>query len=131
VLHFQIDFNSGMPVYRQIMDQVRYYVAAGQLKPEEQLPSIREMSRALRVNPTTIVKAYSELEHSGDINMLHGRGAFIARDAGPKSAAAVKREFHRLASPLAAAAIQMGLSAERAAELLREEIDRLNNGGGA
>lgn len=123
--HLQINPSSGVPVYRQIMDQVRYYVAAGQLKPGDQLPSIRELAASLRVNPTTIVKAYSELQHGGDIDMQHGKGAFIAQSSCPKTKADIEREFRRLVVPLAATAVQMGLPARIAAGFLQDEMHKL------
>jgi GntR family transcriptional regulator len=78
MLHFQLSIHSGVPVYRQLMDQIRHYVASGVLAPGDQLPSIRELARFLAVNPTTIVKAYGELAHDGVIEIRHGRGAFVA-----------------------------------------------------
>ena len=125
MLHIQLDPSSGVPVYRQVMDQIRHYVAAGTLKPGDLLPSIRELAKALHINPATIVKAYSELEHAGDIAVQHGKGAFIAENAGRKSRTEVEREFRRRAEPLAGVAVQLGLSAERAAELLREEMQKI------
>jgi len=129
LLHFQISPSSGVPVYRQVMDQVRYYVAGGQLKAGDRLPSIREMAGALHINPTTIVKAYNELQHGGDIEMKHGKGAFITEASEPRSRAEVETEFRRLCAALAASALQMGLGAERAAGILAEEIGRLGVGG--
>ena len=63
-LHLQIDERCGVPVYRQMMDQFKYYVAGGTLRPGDQIPSIRELAAALAVNPTTVVKAYTELERA-------------------------------------------------------------------
>src|SRR6266513_2427138 len=55
MLHFQINPHSGVPVYRQVIDQVKYYIASGGLKEEDQLPSIRELAQSLAINPTTVV----------------------------------------------------------------------------
>ena len=55
MLHLQVDPHSGVPVYRQMMDQVKYYIASGVLRPGAQLPSVRELAQFLRVNPTTVV----------------------------------------------------------------------------
>jgi GntR family transcriptional regulator len=128
LLHFQINPSSGVPVYRQIMDQVRYYIAAGQLKPGDPLLSIRDLAGALHINPNTIVKAYSELQHKGIIRIQHGKGAFIAEATASKSPAELEQEFRRIVGAVAAAAVQMGLSAERAAGLLRDEINNLVKG---
>jgi GntR family transcriptional regulator len=128
LLHFQINPSSGVPVYRQVMDQIRYYVAAGQLKPGDPLPSIRDLAGILHINPNTIVKAYNELQHKGVIGIQHGKGAYVAEATTPKSSVEIDQEFRRLAGALAAAAVQMGLSAKHATELLRHEIDKLTKG---
>jgi GntR family transcriptional regulator len=108
MLHFQLNVHSGVPVYRQLMDQIGHYVAAGALAPGDQLPSIRELAKVLAVNPTTIVKTYSELEHEGLIEMRHGRGAFVAA-RGPVWPPERRRErLHALASQLAVESRQMG-----------------------
>ncbi len=125
MLHFQIDPHSGVPVYRQVMDQVRYYVAAGVLAGQAKLPSIRELAKRLAVNPTTIVKAYTELQHDGVIEIRHGRGAFVAESAHQTSDAQKKRALCRLARQLAVEAKQMGASAQLALKLLAEELEKL------
>src|SRR2546426_12436670 len=80
-LHFQVDPHSGIPMYRQMVEQVKYYVAAGALKGGDQLPSIRELAEVLTVNPTTVVKAYNELVHEEVIELRHGKGAFVTSHA--------------------------------------------------
>jgi GntR family transcriptional regulator len=74
---FQINFKSGMPIYLQIVDQVKAAAASGVLQPGEALPTIRPMAEELRVNRNTVAKAYSELEHQGVIETLPGRGCFL------------------------------------------------------
>ena len=86
MLYIKINPHSGVPVYRQVMDQIRYYVGSGTLKPGARLPSIRELARALAVNPTTVVKAYTELQHAGIIDMKHGKGAFLTDSGGRNGA---------------------------------------------
>ena len=73
----QINFKSGMPIYLQIVDQVRAAAASGALRPGEALPSIRPLAEELRVNRNTIAKAYTELESQGVIETLPGRGCFL------------------------------------------------------
>lgn len=76
---FTIELNPslGLPLYRQIVDGIRELVAVGTLRPGDQLPSIRELSSQLRINPSSAVKAYSELRHDEVIDMDHGRGTFV------------------------------------------------------
>lgn len=124
-LHFQLDPHSGLPVYRQLMDQLRSYVASGVLAAGDQLPSIRELAKSLVVNPSTVVKAYGELEHLGVIESRHGRGAFVAERA-PKWPAAHRRERLRaLAGQLAVEASQMGATEAEILDAVHTAISRL------
>ena len=72
-----IDYQSGMPIYEQIVEQIERYIAFGVLKAKEQLPSIREMASTLGINPNTVKKAYEELEKRGSIVILSTKGTFI------------------------------------------------------
>jgi GntR family transcriptional regulator len=74
---FQINFKSGMPIYLQLVDQIKAAAASGALRPREALPSIRPLAEELRVNRNTIAKAYTELESLGVIETLPGRGCFL------------------------------------------------------
>jgi len=73
----QINFKSGVPIYIQIVDQIKAVAASGALRPGEALPSIRPLAEELRVNRNTVAKAYSELENQGVIETLPGRGCFL------------------------------------------------------
>ncbi len=77
VMLFQIDFKAGKPVYRQLVDQIRYAAASGALRPGEPLPSIRPLAEELRLNRNTIAKAYTELESQGIIETIAGKGCFL------------------------------------------------------
>ncbi|MBM3880075.1 MAG: GntR family transcriptional regulator [Verrucomicrobia bacterium] len=123
MLHFQIDTHSGVPVYRQMMDQVKYYVAAGALKAGDQLPSIRELAQTLAVNPTTVVKAYTELEHEGCLEMRHGKGAFVTAAAVGMSSRDREKALRRLARQLAIEAGQMAASLGQVLRLVQEEVE--------
>ncbi len=122
MLHFQIDPHSGIPVYRQLMDQIKYYVAGGTLRSGDQLPSIRELAQSLAVNPTTIVKAYTELGHEEVIQMRHGKGAFVAEGAVHRSEEQREKALRRLAKQLAVEAVQMGATFEEVTQVLNQEM---------
>src|SRR5438034_3725503 len=96
----QINFKSGMPIYLQIVDQMKDAAASGALQPGEALPSIRPLAEELRVNRNTVPKAYSELESLGLIETLPGRGCFLKENHS-----ALRKEVRR--------------------KLLIEEIDRV------
>jgi len=79
----QINFKSGMPVYLQIVDQIKAAAASGALRPGEALPSIRPIAEELRVNRNTVAKAYAELESLGVIETLPGKGCFLKENHSP------------------------------------------------
>ena len=125
MLHFQLNPHSGVPVYRQMIAQIKYYVASGTLKPGDQLPSIRELAQALAINPTTVVRVFSELEHEHVIEMRHGKGAFVAANGRRVSAAERERLVRQLARHLAVEAKQIGASAGEVLKVMKEELTEL------
>ena len=82
-MRFQLTFKSGVPVYRQLVEQVRTAVASGTLQPGDALPSIRPLAEDLRVNRNTIAKAYAELESLGVIETAAGKGCFVRAGHSP------------------------------------------------
>ena len=78
MLSLKLNPSLGIPIYRQVMDGIRERIAARVLVPGDRLPSIRELSTELRINPSSAVKAYSELKHAGIIHLDHGRGTFVS-----------------------------------------------------
>jgi GntR family transcriptional regulator len=121
MLHLQIDPRSGVPVYRQMMDQIKYYIASGALKIGDQLPSVRELAQALSVNPTTVVKTYTELEHEQVIELRHGKGAFVTSNPNRFSSRDKEKVLRRMARQLSVEAGQMGAELEWIQGLVEEE----------
>jgi GntR family transcriptional regulator len=80
---FQINYKSGKPVYLQVVDQIKAAAASGALQPGEALPCIRPLAEELRVNRNTIAKAYSELENTGVIETVPGKGCFVKESQSP------------------------------------------------
>jgi GntR family transcriptional regulator len=76
--------SSGVPIYLQLMEQVKHAIETGALRAGEQLPGIRPVAEELVINPNTVAKAYRELEHEGIIELRHGAGAFVSENAGAK-----------------------------------------------
>ena len=74
---FRLNPASGVPLYLQLMEQVKHAVETGALREGDQLPTIRKMAEDLVMNPNTVVRAYRELEHEGVLELRHGSGAFI------------------------------------------------------
>src|SRR5215469_7617641 len=74
----------GVPIYLQLMEQVKHAIETGALRAGDQLPGIRPLAEELVINPNTVAKAYRELEHAGVIELRHGAGAFVANNARAK-----------------------------------------------
>jgi GntR family transcriptional regulator len=81
---FRSNPSSGVPLYLQLMEQVKHGVETGALRPGEQLPGIRSLAEELVINANTVAKAYRELEHEGLVELRQGAGAFIAATAGAR-----------------------------------------------
>jgi GntR family transcriptional regulator len=77
-MHITINLQDGVPIYRQIANQIRYIVASGTLKPGEEIPSIRALALRLKVTPNTVVKAYDELEAAEILEKRQGSGTFVS-----------------------------------------------------
>ena len=106
---WQVEYHSGIPVYRQIINQACAAAAAGTFKPGDQLPTIRVLSERLKVNPNTVAKAYRELELKGIIVSERGSGSFIqAPPPAPtlhEKKAALKKLYHRLRAEAASSGL--------------------------
>ena len=122
--------SSGVPIYLQLMEQVKHSIETGALRPGEQLPGIRPLAEELVINPNTVAKAYRELEHEGVIELRHGAGAFVTAQAGGRKLA----DRVRAAQPLVAAAIERlrarGLTDEEIRRLFEAELAGLTRAGG-
>ena len=121
---------SGVPIYLQLMEQVRHAIETGALRPGEQLPSIRPLAEELVVNPNTVAKAYRELEHEGVIELRQGAGAFVT-DKAP-----TKKDADKLRAALATVAIAIekirarGVTDEEIRRLFEAELSGINRSGG-
>ena len=80
-MFLQINPSSALPIYAQIINQVKYLIATGTLMSKNQLPSVRQLAIQLRINPNTVAKAYRELEHEKIIFTRRGQGTFVAQEA--------------------------------------------------
>jgi len=122
--------SSGVPIYLQLMEQVKHAIETGALRPGEQLPSIRPLAEELVVNPNTIAKAYRELEHEGVIELRQGAGAFVSDKAPTKKDA----DKLRAAQATVAGAIEKlrerGVTDEEIRRLVEAELSGVYKSGG-
>ena len=124
-MYLHLDHHSGEPIYRQIVEQVKYRVAAGRLKQGDPLPSIRDLARDLKINPGTVVRAYEDLRHVGLVVMQQGKGVFIGRAPTAVPATARRRELRNQVRRLLSEALRLGASPEELVAIVQEEIDQL------
>jgi GntR family transcriptional regulator len=114
---FRPNPSSGVPIYLQLMEQVKHAIETGALRPGDQLPGMRPLAEELVINPNTVAKAYRELEHEGVIELRHGAGAFVSGNAGTKKLT----DKVRAGQAIVAAAVEK----LRARGVTDEEIRRL------
>lgn len=119
---FALDLHSGMPVYRQLIDQVRGGVASGSLSAGDQLPTVRQLAVDLAINPNTVLRAYRELELGGMLETHQGTGTFVAKKKPEKNNAERERQLTQMAGEFAARAGAAGFTVDDLLERLREMV---------
>jgi GntR family transcriptional regulator len=117
---FALDLHTGVPVYRQLIDQVRAGIASRSLAAGDQLPTVRQLAVDLSINPNTVMRAYRELELGGVLETHQGTGTFISDKKLEKKSAERERQLGQMASEFAARAGAAGFT-------LEDLIDRLQD----
>ena len=123
---FRLDLHSGVPVYRQIIDQVLGGIAAGTLAAGHQLPTVRQVAVDLSINPNTVVRAYRELEIRGVLETQQGTGTFISRQKLKHDEVERQRALSQLVNEFVSRAGAAGFTVD---ELVKELNDRAAEGG--
>lgn len=118
-VRLRLDLNSGVPVYRQIIDQVTGGIAAGSLKPGDQLPTVRQLAVDLSINPNTVIRAYRELEIRGVLETQQGTGTFIGSQEVHRDEAERQRLINQLAGEFLARAGSAGITIDELLEAVQ------------
>jgi GntR family transcriptional regulator len=121
-MEFRVDTSSRLPIYRQLTGQLREAVARGQIEPDQRLPSVRELSRMLVVNPNTVARAYTELEREGVVNTRPGLGVFVAWPKPELIKKVRKERFLGLLDHLLTEAVHLGFSAQDVVGMVTERV---------
>ena len=124
-MDISINTDEGVPLYRQIATQIRYMIASGLLKPNEDLPPIRTLATSLRVTPNTVVKAYDELCASGLIAKRRGSGCFVTEIHSKFSEKEKHRILEQRIDALLAEGHQLGVSTDALYALLDKRLEAL------
>jgi GntR family transcriptional regulator len=125
-MQIHISPNDGVPIYLQIVNQVKYLVASGRLKPGEELPPIRVLAEKLVVNPNTVARAYRELELAGVVTKRRTAGTYVSDAGSPLARRERLRILAERADALLAEARQMNISLEDVLDLLRQRDEAMN-----
>ena len=120
---FQLDLKSGVPVYRQIIDQVLAGVASSRLKVGDQLPTVRQLAVDLTINPNTVLRAYRELEIRGVLATQQGTGTFIAPQEVKQDEVERRRRLAQLVAEFVARAGSAGFTVEELKEQLNDQAE--------
>ena len=121
---FRSNPSSGVPVYLQLIEQVKHAIDVGALRPGDQLPGIRRVAEDIVINPNTVAKAYRDLEHEGVIELRQGAGAFIAENGTANRVARVKAAQPAIQALLDRLA-STGLTVDEIRRLVDAELQRL------
>lgn len=118
---FRLDTESGVPVYRQIIDQVHRAIATGLLKVGDQIPTVRQVAVDLAINPNTVLRAYREMEIRGTVDTQQGSGTFIADNRAEDSGGERERQIAQLVGEFVSRAGAAGFSVEQLIKALRDQ----------
>jgi len=121
-LLLEIDHHGGIPIYRQIMDQIRRGIVTGQLRPDQQVEQVRSLSARLKINPMTVSKAYSFLEREGLLTRRRGIGLFVSAQSEEPQQRIKSKLLRNLMKEAAIQSIQMGFSENEVMEELEKQF---------
>ena len=119
-MQIQIQAQGGVPIYLQVMQQIKYLVASGRLQPGDELPSIRTLAEQLIVNPNTIARAYRELETAGVVEKRRTAGTFVAEAGSPLARKERFRLLRQRVDQLLVEAFQMGFALDEVLKLVEQ-----------
>jgi len=122
-IEFRLDEHSGVPVYRQIIDQVMGGVATGTLRPGDQLPTVRQVAVDLTINPNTVQRAYREMEIRGVLETQQGTGTFISHQKIKRDDVERRRQIAQLVGDFVARAGAAGFTVQELLEAIHESVD--------
>ncbi len=124
---FIVDTNSSVPVYAQIVQQVKHAIVTGILQPGDSLPSLRETSIKLKINPLTVSKAYKQLEYEGIIVTRHGTGSFVADSVKSAAVDYARETLGQAIDQLLSDAHQLNIDDDELIKLIQQRISAKQN----
>ena len=126
-MQIHISSSDGVPIYIQIVNQVKQLVASGRLKVGDEIPPIRVLAEQLVVNPNTVARAYLELEHAGVVTKRHGSGTYVAETDPPLGRREKLRALRERADGLLVEAAHLDVDLEEVIALVRDRHDAIHS----
>ncbi len=126
-MKLHINPKDGKPIYRQIIEQVKYLIAAGRLQPGQELPTVRGLAQELLINPNTVARAYRELEQAGILLTRQGSGTFVSTQGTPLSHEECLRILTERAHALVTESYHLGFSVDETLDLVRDAYTNLSS----
>lgn len=130
MLHLSVNQNDGLPLYLQLVQQIKHLIAVGRLQPDSELPPVRTLAHQLVLNPNTVVRAYRELEVAGLIYKKRGAGTYVAAGATPYTDDECRKILRHRAESLLVEGRHLGYGLEQLISLMRECDETLKAGNG-
>jgi len=121
-----VDYNSGDPITGQVVSQIKWMVVSGRFQPGDQLPSIRELARQLKINPTTVTRIYNELSANGVIALRQGQGAFVSAKPQKLPRKEVRSRVAKLVREMLVESLRLGMSREEIDAVVNDEFKHLS-----
>jgi len=125
-VNIHISVNDGLPIYRQIMQQVKHLVASGRLRPGDELPPVRVLAEQLIINPNTVVRAYRELETEGLLYKRRGAGTYVSGGQSPLAKNERRKRIHERIDALLAEAVQLDVDFDTLVDWMGQRAARVN-----
>ena len=123
-MKIQVDLTDHVPIYIQLMNQIKHMIATGELQPGDQLPTVRQLAADLRVNFNTVARAYRLLDEENIISTQHGRGTYILEPASEEHERELRRHsLLRMIAHLVNEAANLGFDAEETRSLIEDTIN--------
>ena len=125
-MHIHISPHDGVPIYKQIIAQVKHLVASGRLQPNDEMPAIRQLAQELLINPNTVARAYRDLEQAGIVVSRRGSGTVVSDNGSPLSDAEKLRIIDDRAESLVTESRQLRIELEDVVDLVRRKHEELS-----
>jgi GntR family transcriptional regulator len=125
-MEIRLSSTDGVPVYRQIVNQVKYMIASGRLQPGQELPAIRSLAEKLVINPNTVVRAYSELQREGVVESRHGSGTYVRESSEGQRTEGSRDALVPKVDSLLTDAAHLNIQIDRVVDLVKERHDLIH-----